>query len=306
MATGRRPASDTAGGAFADWVASSSGGTGGRGDDLSLGFNASSSSTPPSAGQILWQNSSAVAVPANHNSSRQQYNYDMSMVGLRDVLFVTPASGGGSGGEQQQSLIPVISTATPYHLDDRNNVTAIHHHLWQQQQQQQPQQQMALPPPLSSSYSTNPSPNLRKPTVMPLATMLESSTLPTGIIGGSGNVLLQSLSSSGTATCQDCGNQAKKDCTHRRCRTCCKSRGFDCSTHVKSTWVPAARRRESQISGCNINIGSSGSTSTSKKPRLAGGNHVTAAATTTSNTSNSNTTISSTHHGMYARRSVQT
>jgi LRP1 type putative zinc finger protein len=29
-----------------------------------------------------------------------------------------------------------------------------------------------------------------------------------------------------------------------RCRTCCKSRGFDCSTHVKSTWVPAARRRE--------------------------------------------------------------
>lgn len=44
--------------------------------------------------------------------------------------------------------------------------------------------------------------------------------------------------------CQDCGNQAKKDCAHLRCRTCCKSRGFDCQTHVKSTWVPAAKRRE--------------------------------------------------------------
>ncbi|CAN1250500.1 Protein LATERAL ROOT PRIMORDIUM 1 [Linum perenne] len=54
-------------------------------------------------------------------------------------------------------------------------------------------------------------------------------------------------SSSSTATCQDCGNQAKKDCPHRRCRTCCKSRGFDCATHVKSTWVPSARRRERQL-----------------------------------------------------------
>nr|GMD51462.1 protein SHI RELATED SEQUENCE 1-like [Ipomoea batatas] len=29
-------------------------------------------------------------------------------------------------------------------------------------------------------------------------------------------------------------------------RTCCKSRGFQCQTHVKSTWVPAAKRRERQ------------------------------------------------------------
>jgi LRP1 type putative zinc finger protein len=50
----------------------------------------------------------------------------------------------------------------------------------------------------------------------------------------------------GTINCQDCGNQAKKDCIHMRCRTCCKSRGFDCPTHVKSTWVPAAKRRERQ------------------------------------------------------------
>ncbi|XP_074557339.1 protein SHI RELATED SEQUENCE 4-like [Curcuma longa] len=48
----------------------------------------------------------------------------------------------------------------------------------------------------------------------------------------------------GGQSCQDCGNQAKKDCTHLRCRTCCMSRGFPCSTHVRSTWVPAAKRRE--------------------------------------------------------------
>ncbi|CAN7076620.1 unnamed protein product [Brassica oleracea var. botrytis] len=46
--------------------------------------------------------------------------------------------------------------------------------------------------------------------------------------------------------CQDCGNQAKKDFPYMRCRTCCKSRGFDYQTHVKSTWVPAAKRRERQ------------------------------------------------------------
>lgn len=50
----------------------------------------------------------------------------------------------------------------------------------------------------------------------------------------------------GGMSCQDCGNQAKKDCIHMRCRTCCKSRGFQCPTHVKSTWVPASKRRERQ------------------------------------------------------------
>lgn len=50
----------------------------------------------------------------------------------------------------------------------------------------------------------------------------------------------------GGMNCQDCGNQAKKDCAHLRCRTCCKSRGFQCHTHLKSTWVPAAKRRERQ------------------------------------------------------------
>ncbi|PWA65578.1 Lateral Root Primordium type 1, C-terminal [Artemisia annua] len=65
----------------------------------------------------------------------------------------------------------------------------------------------------------------------------DSKVMRQGVYG-SGN--------SGGMNCQDCGNQAKKDCPHMRCRTCCKSRGFHCQTHVKSTWVPAAKRRERQ------------------------------------------------------------
>nr|TKW18909.1 hypothetical protein SEVIR_5G463200v2 [Setaria viridis] len=100
-------------------------------------------------------------------------------------------------------------------------------------------------------------------------------------------------SGSGATTCQDCGNQAKKDCGHNRCRTCCKSRGFDCSTHVKSTWVPAARRRERQHLAASGSASSSPATasaaavasaSASKKPRLL------SSQTTTSHTSTSNAT----------------
>ncbi|KAF3685665.1 Protein SHORT INTERNODES [Capsicum annuum] len=53
----------------------------------------------------------------------------------------------------------------------------------------------------------------------------------------------EGISSSSSSRCQDCGNQAKKDCTYMRCRTCCKSRGYHCETHVKSTWVPVSTRR---------------------------------------------------------------
>ncbi|KAJ9537924.1 hypothetical protein OSB04_030657 [Centaurea solstitialis] len=40
--------------------------------------------------------------------------------------------------------------------------------------------------------------------------------------------------------CQECGNKAKKDCLYYRCRSCCRGRGFECETHVKSTWAPAS------------------------------------------------------------------
>ncbi|CBI19787.3 unnamed protein product, partial [Vitis vinifera] len=62
----------------------------------------------------------------------------------------------------------------------------------------------------------------------------------------SGFTVMRQGGGGGGMNCQDCGNQAKKDCIHMRCRTCCKSRGFPCPTHVKSTWVPAAKRRENQ------------------------------------------------------------
>ena len=48
----------------------------------------------------------------------------------------------------------------------------------------------------------------------------------------------------GGSRCQECGNQAKKDCAYMRCRTCCNNKGFQCQTHVKSTWVPACKRRQ--------------------------------------------------------------
>lgn len=59
--------------------------------------------------------------------------------------------------------------------------------------------------------------------------------------------LLVPLGAPSATACQDCGNQAKKDCEFQRCRTCCKSKGYDCLTHVKSTWVSVARRRERQM-----------------------------------------------------------
>ena len=34
--------------------------------------------------------------------------------------------------------------------------------------------------------------------------------------------LVQILQTKEEMNCQDCGNQAKKDCAHLRCRTCCK------------------------------------------------------------------------------------
>ncbi|CAH8385536.1 unnamed protein product [Eruca vesicaria subsp. sativa] len=118
--------------------------------------------------------------------------------------------------------------------------------IWPPQyfQQQQQQQNHVTPPtnlysfgmiPSGSSHNNNRSSNRSLYfNVVPDHEPVRSST-------GRFTVTRQ-----GSMNCQDCGNQAKKDCSHMRCRTCCKSRGFDCQTHVKSTWVPAAKRRERQ------------------------------------------------------------
>ncbi|XP_012068665.1 protein SHI RELATED SEQUENCE 6 isoform X2 [Jatropha curcas] len=99
-------------------------------------------------------------------------------------------------------------------------------------------------------------------------------------------------SDSSSRVCRDCGNRAKKECEYRRCRTCCKGRGYDCATHVKSTWVPAVRRRERQ----SVNGGSGGGGSCgSSSGGACGGKRPRENVTTTSNsfsTSNNNAATS--------------
>ncbi|XP_062208114.1 protein LATERAL ROOT PRIMORDIUM 1-like [Phragmites australis] len=137
------------------------------------------------------------------------------------------------------------------------------------------------PPPQQPSSAAGANPN---PSVSPFAYLKKPlPMLDTG--GGS--------SGSGAATCQDCGNQAKKDCSHNRCRTCCKSRGFDCSTHVKSTWVPAARRRERQQLAGSGSASSSPATASAAAVASASGSkkaRLLSSQTTTSHTSTSNAT----------------
>ncbi|XP_072996492.1 protein SHI RELATED SEQUENCE 6-like [Typha latifolia] len=125
---------------------------------------------------------------------------------------------------------------------------------------------VAPPPPPSPLRNPNPSPNT---TIKPIPLLDTSSILVGGGVGFS--------------TCEDCGNQAKKDCRHRRCRTCCNGRGFACSTHVNSTWVPAARRRERQLTS-----------SSTKRPRLLSSQ----ATTTTTNSHTSTSTDSSLRKGL--------
>ncbi|XP_017625860.1 protein LATERAL ROOT PRIMORDIUM 1-like isoform X1 [Gossypium arboreum] len=286
VATTRGQLPSDTGGAFADWATSSSTAIRAGPDDLlSLGFNPNAASTAATA-----------AAPAQWPPSARPINYglagpEMGMVGLRDFVVVAPAAsfnhhhhhhhhhtqdpimvneqinGPSSAAAAATALgvgvIPLLTASPclpPQNVEDTGKFSGMQ--LWQNQS--------------SSHY-------LKKP-----ASLLDNNpSMMAGDGGGMGGGSGGSGSSSG-ATCQDCGNQAKKDCTHRRCRTCCKSRGLDCPTHVKSTWVPAARRRERQLmsaAATTAGAGSSGSTSGAKKPRL-----VTSQTTTTSHTSTSNTT----------------
>ncbi|KAL3620335.1 hypothetical protein CASFOL_035247 [Castilleja foliolosa] len=277
VATTRRLTSDS--GAFAEWVASSNNPANAAGD-LSLGFNVA-----PTAGAAvnhggpggMWPSSAVAPNTARHITGglppefffvapassfhHAEANFDphslntSSAIGVIPLLTATPCLGGGDDD--------LLNSAR-----NRGGVSAAMQ-LWQNQQGQNPS---------SSAY-------LLKPMTLEHTNLLQTGA-GGAIASTSGGVGRPSSSSIGTTTCQDCGNQAKKDCPHRRCRTCCKSRGYDCTTHVKSTWVPAARRRERQLMTGNPTIvaGSSQSTSGSKKPRLAG------TSQTTSHTSNSNNT----------------
>ncbi|KAG7031235.1 Protein SHORT INTERNODES, partial [Cucurbita argyrosperma subsp. argyrosperma] len=127
------------------------------------------------------------------------------------------------GGREPNYHLPTTTTTTTDGLFWYRNYESLE--IWQQQQVQQQAGEGFV-------YSGDESPP-RSSLVM----------LRSGRNGG-GQVI----------SCQDCGNQAKKDCLHMRCRTCCKSRGFDCETHVKSTWVPASKRRERHLRSDGTNL----------------------------------------------------
>jgi LRP1 type putative zinc finger protein len=110
------------------------------------------------------------------------------------------------------------------------------------------------------------------------------------VAGGAGTV----VTGTGSTACQECGNQAKKDCSYQRCRTCCKSRGFECSTHLKSTWVPAAKRRERQAAESAAAASSGLLRSKSKRARTLVAN-VANSLTTTSATSPRGSDLNSAH-----------
>lgn len=144
-----------------------------------------------------------------------------------------PLGGGGHSRDAPASSVPPVhpSDAASFLYAARAGAGL---QLWQQHEQQQQQH------PFYTSniirFSDDP------PGAPPSLTGAASSSSSRGTRGGAGS----GGGGGGGVSCQDCGNQAKKDCVHQRCRTCCKSRGFTCSTHVKSTWVPAAKRRERQ------------------------------------------------------------
>ncbi|XP_054811666.1 protein LATERAL ROOT PRIMORDIUM 1-like [Prosopis cineraria] len=207
----------------------------------------------------------------------------MSMLGLRDLLLIAPNSSLHHHQQQQppppqqdhSNLHPLPSSAslsvglgifpllttTPCVPNDLPHDSADHNHqntagnsnFWN----------LKMCPEVGNSAKKG---------------MIDVDGEENGIFGGDFRV------------CQDCGNRAKKDCGYRRCRTCCKGRGYDCRTHIKSTWVPAARRRERQMTvpaAAGGGGGASGSPPGSKRPRAFGSLQNVA---TTSHSSASNAT----------------
>ncbi|GAB2260044.1 hypothetical protein Droror1_Dr00010899 [Drosera rotundifolia] len=134
-----------------------------------------------------------------------------------------------------------------HHQQHQENLHHHHHH----QQQQQHHQDRAPNPTTHDLYSgvglgVGPSRSSLEAAAAAAAVAASGDHDARQTRSSGGYAVMMRAAGGGTMSCQDCGNQAKKDCVHMRCRTCCKSRGFQCATHVKSTWVPAAKRRERQ------------------------------------------------------------
>lgn len=295
MATARRLPSDS--GAFADWVASSAG-RAVPADELSLGFNAGPAAAAAggtAAGPTSGMWSGAAARSVNYGLSPEMGG----MLGLRDLYVVAPASSFHHHHHHHHHDQSVMTD--PHSVNSSNPATALG---------------VGVIPLLTSTPCLGPSNiSAENETLMSnrsrggaiqlwqdqesehghylkkQGTMMFELNDSAGNLVRDDNGLTASATNSGGTTCQDCGNQAKKDCTYRRCRTCCKSRNYDCPTHVKSTWVPESRRRERRLmaaaAGAATAGGSIGATSGSKKPRLVTSQQQT---TANSHTSTSNTT----------------
>jgi LRP1 type putative zinc finger protein len=162
-------------------------------------------------------------------------------------LFSLGGGGGGGGGggreSNQQGQIPPQENLLWYNKNDDVSSYRGNLELWNQHQQQQQQQQDDMHGVARPFFSRD----LYGLGVGPSRVSSDDQSSPRSAAAAF-NMTVRSSSGVGVEgiSCQDCGNQAKKDCSHMRCRTCCKSRGFHCQTHVKSTWVPASRRRERQ------------------------------------------------------------
>ncbi|GMH11450.1 hypothetical protein Nepgr_013291 [Nepenthes gracilis] len=304
VATTRRLPSDS--GAFADWVASSSSDKISI-NDLSLGFNAgpTTDAAGPTAASSMWPTSSRplgyglppemsmfVVAPANSFHHSNQHDHLIS-----DSVNGPSASATALG----VGVIPLL-TATPClnvgggSFDDGGDVIENRRggaiQFWQGQQGQQ-------------TNSLKKGINLYHNSVNLLN--LSGGSGGGGGGGGGGAPGVGVGCSGGTTTCQDCGNQAKKDCSHRRCRACCRSRGFACQTHVRSTWVPAAKRRERQMMAAAAGTGggtSSGSTSGVKKPRLVGSQNTATSHNSTSSTTPRSFDTSSSHQDATFKESL--
>lgn len=207
----------------------------------------------------------------------------MGMLGLRDLVLIAPTP---SMYQQNQPIssdhhpnIPLTSSAA---LGVGLGIFPL----------------LTATPCITSSYHGVPDcGNSNNPNCWNLKAQELNSARKDGLnVENDGSERLGEASGSGMRACRDCGNRAKKDCPHRRCRTCCKSRGYDCSTHVRSTWVPAARRRERKMlvvggggDGGRDGDGSSGSSSGVKRSRIMWSPPN---ATTVSHASTSNATTS--------------
>ncbi|CAH2072911.1 unnamed protein product, partial [Thlaspi arvense] len=201
VATTRRhnlPTSDS--GAFTDWAATTT--TSSRAtEDLSLGFNAG----PAVVHGGLGSASAAAAVPSWPLGTSVRYGLpstaaatDMGMVNLRDVYLVAPAyhhhhqnAGVVSGSDQINSsaaalgvgVIPLLTSAPPpqQNVEDTDINFLGDSRRWQNSNNNNQTQYLHF----KSTHQT--------------------------AVGSSSNNSGSGSAASGTATCQDCGNQAKKE-----------------------------------------------------------------------------------------------